>query len=628
LLGLDPLSEDLYRRLMRLFALNNDRASALRVYHSCVTILQREMGVDPSLATCEAYEQVMQQETSAIQPFVHQPAPAATSALIGREGEWERLDNAWHRTLDGGSHFVLVTGEAGVGKSRLTEEFLLWAGQHGVVTAKTRSYAAEGQLSLAPVTEWLRSEGLRAPLRELDDVWLTEVVRLLPELVAEQPALPHYQSVTEYGQRQRFFEALERAILAAPQPLLLLIDDLQWCDQETLAWLHFLLRFNPTARLLVIGCAREEELPSQHPLRTFLLHLRTTMSVTEISLEPLDAAETAKLASRVAKRELDLDEGLRLFHETGGNPLFVVEMVRAGLGRVPTNLPEIDRSQGQPQPGDARTLLPRVHAVLVGRLLQISEPARGFVELAATIGREFTLDLLIGVSNTDAESAVRALDELSHKRIVHEHGANSYDFTHDKLREVSYGEISAPQRRMLHRRVAHVLEAMHAEDLDLVSGQIASHYERAGMIEQALTCYQRAAAVAQRLYANEDAISLLSRSLELLDLLPAGAKRDKQKLGLQLALAPLYRVTKGWAAPELEHVFDRALALCDMVGDNLQRAETLYGLQSVYVVQARLERVQIVYDELYTLYQRSFGAVPPFADLMLAGARLHVGRIT
>ena len=627
LIGLDPLSEDLYRRLMRLFSLNNDRSSALRVYHSCVTILQREMGVDPSPATREVYEQVMQQETSAIQPFVQQPPPAATPALIGRESEWERLHNAWQRTLDGGSHFVLVTGEAGVGKSRLTEEFLLWVGQQGVVTARTRSYAAEGQLSLAPVTEWLRSEGLRAPLRQLDAVWFTEVARLLPELVAEQPALPLYESVTEYGQRQRFFEALARAILAAPQPLLLLIDDLQWCDQETLSWLHFLLRFNPTARLLVIGCAREEELPSQHHLRTFLLHLRTTMSVTEIPLEPLDAAETAKLASRVAKRELDLDEGLRLFHETGGNPLFVVEMVRAGLGRVPTSLSEIDLSHRQLQPVDARALPPRMHAVLVGRLLQISDSARGFVELAATIGREFTLDLLIGVSNTDAESAVRALDELWHKRIMREHGTNSYDFTHDKLREVAYGEISAPQRRLLHSRVAQVLETIHADDLDGVSGEVAYHHERAGMIEQALPCYQRAAAVAQRLYANEDAISLLSRSLELLDLLPADAKRDKQELGLQLALAPLYRMTKGWAAPELERKLDRALALCDTVGDDIQRAETLYGLQSMYVVQARLERVQIVSDELFTLYQLSFGAVPPFADLMLSGARLHLGRI-
>jgi DNA-binding SARP family transcriptional activator/predicted ATPase len=628
LLALDPLSEDLYRRLMGLFALNNDRASALHVYHTCVTTLQREMGVDPDPATREVYEQLMQQETPAIQAIVHQPLPAATPTLIGRTLEWEQLHDAWQRATDRGPHFVLVTGEAGVGKSRLAEEFLLWASQKGAVTAKTRSYAAEGQLSLAPVTEWLRGDGLRSPLRQLDVIWLTEVVRILPELLAERPDLPHYEPVTEYGQRQRFFEALARAILIAPQPLLLLLDDLQWCDQETLEWLHFLLRFDPMARLLVVGCAREEELPPAHPLSTFLLHLRNTMHVTEIPLEPLDAAGTAKLASQVANRALETDEGLHVFHETGGYPLFVVEMVRAGLGRVSARPSEVDHINGQPPLDDARTLPPRVHAVLVGRLQQLSASARAFAELAAIISREFTLDLLITVGNTDADDAVRALDELWHKRIVREHGANSYDFTHDKLREVAYGEISAPQRRLLHRRVAQALEAMHAEDLDSVSGQLASHYERAGLLDQALPYFQRAAAVAQRVYANEDAISLLSRSLELLELLPAGAKRDKQELGLQLALAPLYRVTKGWTAPELERVLDRALALCDTVGNDEQRAQTLNGLEAVYVVQAKLEKVQIVSDELQTLYQRSLGTAPQYADMQLAGAQLHLGRIT
>ena len=531
LIGLDPLSEDLSRRLMRLFALNNDRASALHVYHTCVTTLQRELGVDPDPATREAYERLMQHETPVIPARAQQPLLAATPTLIGRKQEWEALQEVWHAASAGEPRFVLVTGEAGIGKSRLAEEFLLWASQQGAVTAKARSYAAEGQLSLAPVTDWLRSDGLRAPLRQLDAVWLTEVARILPELFAEQPDVPRYESVTEYGQRQRFFEALARAILAASQPLLLLIDDLQWCDQETLEWLHFLLRFDPTARLLVIGCARAEELPQTHPLRTLLLHLRNSMRVTELTLQPLDAAETAKLASKVANRELDMDLVMHLFQETEGYPLFVVEMVRADLGRVPTSPPEADRSPRQPPLDDARTLPPRVHAVLVGRLLQLSASAREFVEFAATIGREFTLDLLITVGNADADSAVRALDELWHKRIVRERGANNYDFTHDKLREVAYGEISAPQRRMLHRRVAQALEAMHAEeDLDSVSGQIASHYERAGMIEQALPSYRRAAAVAQRVYANEDAIGLLSRSLELLELLPAGSKRDKQEL--------------------------------------------------------------------------------------------------
>jgi len=132
LIGLDPLSEDLYRRLMRLFALNNDRASALHVYHTCVTTLQREMGVDPDPATREAYERLMQQEMPTIQAIVHQPLPAATPTLIGRKREWEQLQDAWHRATGGGSHFVLVTGEAGVGKSRLAEELLLWASQQGV----------------------------------------------------------------------------------------------------------------------------------------------------------------------------------------------------------------------------------------------------------------------------------------------------------------------------------------------------------------------------------------------------------------------------------------------------------------------------------------------------------------
>jgi len=628
LLALDPLSENLYRRLMRLFALNNDRASALHVYHTCVTTLQRELGVDPDTATREAYERLMQHEMPVIPARAPQTLLAATPALIGRKQEWEALQEVWHAASTGEPRFVLVTGEAGIGKSRLAEEFLLWASQQGAVTAKTRSYAAEGQLSLAPVTDWLRSDGLRAALRQLDAVWLTEVARILPELFAEQPDLPRYESVTEYGQRQRFFEALARAILVTSQPILLLIDDLQWCDQETLEWLHFLLRFDPTARLLVIGCSREEELPQTHPLRTLLLHLRNSMPVTELMLQPLDAAETAKLASKVANHELDVDEGLHMYQETRGYPLFVVEMVRADLGRVSASQREADRPHWQLPLEDTRRLPPRVHAVLAGRLQQLSASAHEFVERAATIGREFTLDLLITVGNTDADSAVRALDELWHKRIVREHSTNSYDFTHDKLREVAYAEISAPQRRMLHRRVAQALEAMPTSDLDSVSGQIASHYERAGMIEQALPYYQRAAAVAQRVYANEDAISLLSRSLESLELLPAGSKRDKQELSLQLALAPLYRVTKGWAALELERVLDRALALCDTVGDDAQGTQTLYGLQSVYVVQARLERVQMISDELQTLYQRSLGIVPPLAGLMLAGARLHLGRIT
>src|SRR5205823_5329627 len=185
--------------------------------------------------------------------------------LIGRAREWERLHAAWLQASAGAAGFVLITGEAGIGKSRLAEELLTWAGRQGFGMARTRSYAAEGQLSLAPVTDWLRGDVLRPNLVKLEPVWRAEVSRLLPELLAEHPDLPPYEPMTEYGQRQRFFEALARAVFAAPQPLLLLIDDLQWCDQETIEWLHFLLRFDRRARMLMVGTARAEEVGPQHP---------------------------------------------------------------------------------------------------------------------------------------------------------------------------------------------------------------------------------------------------------------------------------------------------------------------------------------------------------------------------
>jgi DNA-binding SARP family transcriptional activator/predicted ATPase len=628
LIRLDPLSEDLYRRLMHLHMLNKDRASALHVYHTCVATLQRELGVDPDPATRTAYEQLLHPEVAPAPASGEPPAFAVTPTLIGRQREWEALHQAWQQAMGGGPRFVLVSGEAGIGKSRLAEEFLAWASQQGVVTAQARSYAAEGQLSLGPVADWLRSEGLRAHLEQLDMIWLTEIARILPELFTERPDVPHDEPMTEYGQRLRFFEALSRAILVAAQPLLLMLDDLQWCDPETLEWLHFLLRFSPQARLLVIGCTRTEELSPQHPLRTLLLHLQTTSEVTEIALQPLSAAETATLAAQITRREWEGDTLMHLHHETGGYPLFVVEMVRAGLGQAAAKEPTTE-SLPRHLSADALEALPvRVQAVLAGRLLQLSTAAQEFAKLAATIGRAFTLDLLIAAGHADTDSAVRALDELWQKRIVREHGTTSYDFTHDKLREVAYTEISVPHRRLLHRRVAQAMETLQAEDLNSVCGQIATHYERAGMIEQALPSYQRAAGVAQRLYANEEAITLLLRGLKLLEQLPVGLKRDKQELRLLLALAPLYRVTKGWAAPELEGVLDRMMALCETVGDDAQRAEALYGLQSLYVVQAKLDQVQRVSDELQVLYQHTLGtAPPPFSRMMLAGAHLHLGRM-
>jgi predicted ATPase len=616
LLRLDPLDESVYVTLMRLHELTHDRPAARRVYLTAVDTLQRELAVEPGEGLRQAYER-MQRAPETWSPNLAVSSPS----LVGRQIEWQQLQAAWQCVTEGNAHLVLIAGEAGIGKSRLAEELFRWAEQQSFTAAQTRSYAAEGRLSFAPVADWLRSGALRTHVNTLDRVWLTEVARLLPELLSEHVDLARPEPITEYGQRQRFFEALAYAILAAPHPLLLWIDDLQWCDPETLEWLHYLLRFKPHHPLLVLGTLCSEESPLEHPLTKLIRQLRAETKLTTIELAPLDAAETARLASQIQGHELTIAASVRLYRETEGNPLFVVETMRANLGSLFVD--EVSGTTKAEQP--AHALPPRVQAVIAGRLAQLSPMAHKIAELGAAIGRAFTFDVLRQAGQEREDNIVQALDELWQKRIVREQSANLFDFTHDKLREVAYAEISAPQRRSLHRRIVQALESLYADQLDPVSAQLAAHYEQAGLFEQALPYFQRAGEWAANLYANDDAIDLLTRGIALLTQLPPGAQRDKQELGLQLALSPLYSITKGWAAPEVEQVLNRALILSKQVGDLAQQAQTLYSLQTVYAVQSRLEKVQDIYPEMHRLFVKTQGSSPPFARLMDTAARFHAG---
>jgi DNA-binding SARP family transcriptional activator/predicted ATPase len=613
----DGVDEGAHRWLMRLLALAGDRAAALSAYRDCAAALRRELGAEPSAETVRAYERIRDAEPGPPAPAGRREGAPPAASLVGRQAEWARLRHAWARAADGRASFALVTGDAGIGKTRLAEELLTWARRQGVAAARTRCYAAEGRLSLAPVAEWLRSDALFPHLARLEDVWRVEVARILPELLAARPELARAAPMSDFGDRLRFFEALARGVLAAPPPLLLVVDDLQWCDRETIEWLHFLARFDPGARLLVVGTARSEELDAAHPLSSLLLHLRGGSRLAEIPLEPLDAAETAELAAQVGSHALDANAATRLYRETEGNPLFVVETVRSGSRVDPVPAIAEQETSGLP---------PRAHAVIAGRLAQLSEEAREIAAAAAAIGRAFDLDVLVRLVG-DEERVARALDELWRKRIVREQGPNAYDFTHDKLRDVAWSATSAPQRRRLHRRVAEVLVAVNEADLDPVSAQVAALYESAGLVEQAIPSYTRAAAVAQGVYAHDEAIALARRGLALLEELPPSARRDGWELELQLVLAPSCRVTMGWSAPELGKVLERALALCDRVGSLAQRAEVLYGLQSLYIVEGRLAESASITDEMVRVLREAGGSEPPrSAFAMLGGTRLQMGR--
>jgi DNA-binding SARP family transcriptional activator/predicted ATPase len=556
LLEIDPLYEPGYRLLMRLYALINDRTSAIRTYHACVEILRRELSVEPEPTTRMIYQRLL----------AAQPVPEFTSLqtkqthlpLVGREAEWSRLHSAWQEAVKGKVQFILISGEAGIGKSRLAEEMLVWSARQGFYIARTRGYAAEGRISYGQLADWLRSEVYSAELKRMEKVWLTEVARLLPELLVEIPDLPPPEPLIEHTQQQRFFQALARAILAIKQPFLLFIDDLQWCDRETLEFLHYLLRFDALARLLVIGTLRTGEMTSNPALQDFLIHLSAAGLITEIPLKALDSAETAKMAEHFLGSELEVGQALHLYQETEGNPLFVVETLRSGKQAIREQITSSVLNLVQ----DPVSLPERVKAVIAARLAQLSSPARKLVGLAATCGRDFRLDVLGVASELGEDDLLHWLDELWQKQIIRQTGESNFEFTHDKLREVAYAELGPLQSLMNHRHVARALETVHSADLDSVSGKLAVHFERASRPIEAMRYYHRTALLNQRVGAHAEAIRLLKKALELLQAFPPGTERDETELDYLITMGSLLTQRSYHGSTEVLQIYERAQDLC------------------------------------------------------------------
>ena len=574
LLAADPLHEATYRRLMRLHALNNDRVAAMRVYHTCASTLEKELGVAPGAATRELYERLVHVTGDGVAPG---RARDSGVGLVGRQHEWQTLQAAWRTAARGAVQCVVLSGEAGIGKTRLAEEMEHWAGQQGISAALTRAYAAGRDLAYAALVECLRSEPVMPLVRRLDPVWRTELARLLPELNAEDPTLAQPEPLTERWQRQRLFEALARVFVHGNRPFVLALDDLQWLSNETLEWLSFLLRFEPRARLLVIGCLRSDEIDAGHPVSNLLLDLRGAGLLTELVLAPLSPEETRALADQLTERAIDSAAAQTLYSFTEGNPLFVVETVRADLGAHELASP----AELSGAPAALPALPPKMQSVIQARLAQLSPDARDLAALAATVGRSFSYDVLAQAWAQSEDTVVRSLDELWQHRIVREQGTTAYDFSHDRIRDVAYSEISPARRRLLHRRVANTLDQLVGDRDDSASAQIASHFEQAGDIQQAMIHLQRAADAALRLFAYEDAITTLEHTLSLMRTLPAGPSAVEIELELQMKLCTAWASLTSYLGAEAARAYNRALELCRLVEHKPHLFTVLWGLHEV-----------------------------------------------
>jgi DNA-binding SARP family transcriptional activator len=536
-LALDPLDEPTYRLLMRLHLRSGARPRALRVYERCAAVLASELGVEPDAET-----------TKLRAAAAGGPALSDPGGVVGRAAEWAQARAAWHHSRAGRAGMLLVAGEPGIGKTHLLEELARHAASSGGTVLRSRCYETSGRLAWAPVAEWLRDPALATALQRLDEVWVAELSRLVPEVRPRPVPRPPFRALDGDG-RRRLFEAVERLLGGLSRPALLLVDDLQWCDTETLDFLDYLLCHERGAPLLVAGSLRSGEPSGSSALARLMESLARLGALDEIALDRLDERATAALAANLLGRRLEEGSVRRLFAETEGNPLFVVEALRAGL-------------EGG---GEASWLTPTVKAVITSRLAALSPAAATVVESAAVIGRSFSLDVLDGATELGEEAVVRALDELWERRIVREQGG-AYDFAHDKIREVAYATVSPARRRRVHRAVARTLSALHGDAPGAVSARLAEHFEKGGSIADAISALRQAARYSASVFAVDDSIEKLEKALRLLPQVPFARRRDELELEIRVEMGAPVVARHGYGAPETNRIYGRARTLSRRLG--------------------------------------------------------------
>ena len=487
----DNIAERYYQTLIGLYISKGNKAQAVRTYHQCVEILEKEMGFDPSSETQKLYKQIMAREESAAE--IHRVSEKKTR-LIGRSKSWNELQEAWLGYQSGG-HMVVIMGEAGIGKSYLADEFFRWAKKGNITCLKTRSYPTEDELAYTPLTGLLRNENAFKKISQLEETRLIELARLLPELRAQYPDLPDPERISESWKRGRLFEAAAHSLLGLDNKLVVLLDDLQWCDRGTLDWLRYILAYETEKKFMIIAGVRTEELLADSLLIPFFGELGGKGKITEVLLERLDLDQTHRLASDMWGEDLEKRAALRLFQETEGNPLFIAEMVRAGYLK--------DFGDGT----DLSKMPPKVQSVIESRLNALSPKTRDVAAAASAVGREFDFELLFRTGNLPETDLLAGLDELWSRRLIRDEGETGYNFSHDKFREILYGELSPHRRVHYHKKVARALEEIHADQLEVVAPQLAFQFNQAGDKDQALDYYLMAGDQARLVFAQGDALA-------------------------------------------------------------------------------------------------------------------------
>jgi predicted ATPase/class 3 adenylate cyclase len=538
---------------------------------------------------------------------------AGLTPLVGREPEVALLRERWAQVKDGSGQVVLLSGEAGIGKSRLVQ---VLAEQ---VASEPQAWLTPSQCSpyyqntaLYPLIDLLervvllfgREESPDQKRRKLEGfvvqygLPLAEAVPLFAALLS-LPLSANYAplQLSPEQQKQKTLHALLTILLriASQQPMLFVMEDLHWVDPSTLELLTLLVDQGPTARILALLTFR----PDFSPPWTGRSHL------TQVTLTRLPRRQAAELAGRVAHgKALPAEVVAQVVAKTDGVPLFVEELTKmvleSGL------LQEREEHYELTGPLPPLAIPATLHDSLMARLDRLAT-VKGLAQLGATLGREFSYDLLQAVSPWDEDAVRRGLQQLVEAEFLYQQGLPpqaTYRFKHALIQEAAYQSLLRSTRQQYHQRIAQVLEARFPALCETQPELLAHHYTEAWLTEQAIPYWQRAGQRALDRSAHVEAINHLSKGLEVLKTLPNTSAHLRQELDLQLALGPALVVTRGPASPAVEQVYARAQELCQQVGETPQLFPVLWGHWRFYNNRAEYQRARALGERLLSMAQQ------------------------
>ena len=509
----DPWREDAVRTLLTLRHAAGDRAGALQEYEAFATRLQRDLGATPMPETVSRYTSILHDGGAEVRlnsgsALERATAPAAMP-FVGRGAELARLRQMWMRAMRGSGGTLIVSGEAGIGKSRLVSQFGATVTlQGGAVLVGSATFPEA--LSYQAVLDALRSALPSIARLPLEPTWLAAAADLLPELRDADPMLPRLPTLDPERRRDRLFEAVWRCFeaLTRTRPLLLVLEDVHWAGPATTDMIAYLARRCREHALLMIITCRDEGGDASRPLSVLRAALRRSGPFTTCSLGGITADQIAVIVEAVLGGVYDdANFAERAYAICGGNPFFLAEIVRDCLA-APEPLAE---------PPSPRSLAASIGA----RVAALSATAQSLAQVAAVAGRAFTTGIVAAAAGTPEALGVRCMDELLDARLIREAGnaaeraSGEFAFSHDLIRSQLYESIPDRTRRRLHRRIGIVIEANHAGDADDLAPELARHFDLGGESERAAAAYVISARQALRVYADHDALRALSRAIEL-----------------------------------------------------------------------------------------------------------------